>query len=80
MKAAAEHKDQVKQLIITDAGHDDAKQVADIQDLISRDVDLLIVSANTEQALDPAVTRAWRQGFPWSWSTAASPRTISSPS
>ncbi|MBB3148783.1 ribose transport system substrate-binding protein [Phyllobacterium trifolii] len=64
MKAAAEHKDQVKQLIITDAGHDDAKQVADIQDLISREVDLLIVSANTEQALDPAVTRAMERGIP----------------
>ncbi len=31
MKAAAEHKDKIKQLIVTDAGHDDAKQVADIQ-------------------------------------------------
>lgn len=38
-KAAAEHKDEIKKLIITDAGHDDAKQVADIQDLISRGVD-----------------------------------------
>ncbi|WP_244631176.1 ABC transporter substrate-binding protein [Aureimonas sp. ME7] len=64
MKAAAEHKDQIKQLIITDAGHDDAKQVADVQDLISRQVDILIVSANTEQALDPAITRATKRGIP----------------
>jgi len=64
MKAAAEHKDQIKQLIITDAGHDDAKQVADVQDLISRQVDILIVSANTEQALDPAITRAMKRGIP----------------
>ncbi|TWF59134.1 ABC transporter substrate-binding protein [Neorhizobium alkalisoli] len=63
-KAAAEHKDQIKQLLITDAGHDDAKQVSDIQDLTSRGVDLLIVSANTEQAVDPAVTRAMEQGIP----------------
>jgi len=33
------------------------KQIADIQDLASRGVDLLIVSANTEKALDPALAR-----------------------
>ena len=63
-KAAGEHKDAIKHLIITDAGHDDAKQIADIQDLVSRGVDLLIVSANTEKAIDPAVTRAMKQGIP----------------
>ena len=63
-KAAAEHKDQIKHLLITDAGHDDAKQIADIQDLVSRGVDLLIVSANTEKAIDPAVSRAMKQGIP----------------
>jgi ribose transport system substrate-binding protein len=63
-KAAAEHKDQIAHLLITDAGHDDAKQVADIQDLVSRGVDLLIVSANSQQALDPAVTRVTKQGIP----------------
>ena len=63
-RAAAEHKDTIKKLIVTDAGHDDAKQVADIQDLVSRQVDLLIVSANTQQALDPAVSRAMKAGVP----------------
>ena len=63
-KAAAERKDQIGKLIVTDAGHDDAKQVADMQDLISRGVDLLIVSANTQQALDPAVSQAMAQGIP----------------
>jgi ribose transport system substrate-binding protein len=63
-KAAAENKDQISKLIITDAGHDDSKQVADMQDLISRGVDLLIVSANTQQALDPAVSQAMAQGIP----------------
>ena len=63
-KAASEHKDAIKQLLITDAGHDDAKQVSDIQDLMSRGVDLLIVSANTEQAVDPAVSRAMERGIP----------------
>ena len=64
MKAAAEHPDQIKQLLITNGNMDDAKQAADIQDLISRGVDLLIVSANTQKALDPVVTRAMKQGIP----------------
>jgi len=64
MKAAAENKDKIAHLLITDAGHDDSKQVADIQDLVSRGVDLLIVSANTAQALDPAVTRVMESGIP----------------
>lgn len=64
MKSAAAHKDEIERLIITDAGHDDAKQVADIQDLVSQDIDLLIVSANTQQALDPAVSRVMRRGIP----------------
>ena len=38
-KAAHDHADVVKKLLITDAGHDDAKQVADIQDLVSRGVE-----------------------------------------
>jgi len=63
-KAAHDHADKVKKLIITDAGHDDAKQIADIQDLISRGVDLLIVSANTAQALDPVVSQATAKGIP----------------
>src|ERR1700736_3235706 len=63
-KAAHDHADIVKKLLITDAGHDDAKQIADIQDLVSRGVDLLIVSANTSQALDPAVTQVAERGIP----------------
>ena len=64
MKAASEHADVIKQIIITNGNMDDAKQAADIQDLISRGVDLLIVSANTQKALDPVVTRAMKQGIP----------------
>src|ERR1700683_5495934 len=63
-KAAHDHADVVKKLLITDAGHDDAKQIADIQDLVSRGVDLLIVSANTAQALDPVVSQATAKGIP----------------
>lgn len=63
-QGAEDHKSVISKLIITDAGHDDAKQVSDVQDLASQGVDLLIVSANTEKALDPVVTRVMRQGIP----------------
>ena len=63
-QAAADNADQIKQLIITDANDDPAKQVADVQDLISRGGDLLIVSAATAEALDAIVTRAYEEGIP----------------
>lgn len=63
-QAAADNADQIKQLLITDANDDPAKQVADVQDLISRGVDLLIVSAATAEALDAIVTRAYEDGIP----------------
>ena len=62
--AAARHADQIDKLIITDANDDPAKQAADIQDLVEREVDLLIVSPATAEALDPAVTRAMSRGIP----------------
>ena len=63
-QAAHDNADQIKQLIITDANDDPAKQVSDVQDLISRGVDLLIVSAATAEALDAIVTRAYEAGIP----------------
>jgi ABC-type sugar transport system substrate-binding protein len=43
--AISRHKDVVQKFIVTDANHNDAKQVSDIEDLISQGVDLLIVPA-----------------------------------
>jgi len=63
-QAAHDNADKIKQLIITDANDDPAKQVSDVQDLISRGVDLLIVSAATAEALDAIVTRAHESGIP----------------
>ena len=51
--AAATHKDLIKQLIITDANNSPAKQVSDIEDLLQRGVDILLVSASKSDALDP---------------------------
>ena len=61
---AAKHKDAIKQLLVTDANDDANKQVADIQDLLQRKPDLLIVRPATAQALDPAVSRAMKSGVP----------------
>lgn len=63
-QAAADNKDQISQLLITDAGDDPTKQVSDVQDLLERGVDILIVSASTADALDAIVTRATEQGVP----------------
>jgi ribose transport system substrate-binding protein len=63
-QAAADNKDKIKKLLITDANDDPAKQVSDVQDLIERGVDLLIVSAATADALDAIVTKAYQQGIP----------------
>ena len=62
--AIARNKSLVSDFIVTDANHNDAKQVSDIEDLISQGVDLLIVSANTSDALDPVVSRALRRDIP----------------
>ena len=63
-QAAADNSDRISKLIITDANDSPSKQVADIQDLLERDVDILIVSAATSDALDPIVTRATNRGVP----------------
>ncbi len=62
--AAAKNKDKIKQLLITDANDDAAKQVSDVQDLLQRGVDLLIVSPATAEALDPVVQQAMDAGVP----------------
>ena len=61
--AAEQHKDLIKQVIITDANDNPTKQVSDIQDLLQRNVDILIVRPSTE-AVDAAVVRAVKKGVP----------------
>lgn len=63
-QAVADNSDVIEQLYVTDANDDPAKQVSDIQDLLERGVDLLIVSAASSDALDRAVTSAMRRGTP----------------
>ncbi len=62
--AAARHKDVISHLYITDANNSPSKQISDVQDLLERGVDLLLVSASKADALDPVVSRAMRNGTP----------------
>ena len=62
-RAAEQNKGMIKKLIVTDANDNPTKQVADIQDLLQRGVDILIVRPATE-AVDAAINRAAQQGIP----------------
>jgi ribose transport system substrate-binding protein len=62
--AAGQHRDQIKKFIVTDANDDPSKQIADIQDLISQGVDLLLIAPSKGDALDAVVGRALKQGIP----------------
>lgn len=62
--SAGQHRDDIAHLLVTDANDDPSKQIADIQDLISQGVDLLLIAASTEDALDSVVGRAFEQGIP----------------
>jgi len=57
-------KDLIKKFYITDAQDKPDKQIADTEDLVAKGIDLLIISAATSAALDPIVTRVYKQGIP----------------
>jgi len=59
---ASKNKD-VKNVIVTDAANNVAKQIADMEDLITRKVDLIIITA-PPTALIPAVEKAVDAGIP----------------
>lgn len=59
---ASKHKD-IKQVIVTDANNNVAKQIADMEDLIAKKVDLIVITA-PPTALVPAVEKAVRAGIP----------------
>lgn len=51
-------------LIITDANGHTAKQISDIEDLVSRKVDLLITSPKDALALTPVISSVYKKGIP----------------
>lgn len=59
-KAATENN---VELVVVDAGDDAAKQTSDIEDLVSRNVGVLIVNPVDSDAVAPAVKSAMSQGI-----------------
>ncbi len=55
---------EVKEMIVTDAGGDVSKQVADIEDLLTRGVDALLVAPGSEVALNGVLEKAYDSGIP----------------
>ncbi|WP_371229212.1 substrate-binding domain-containing protein [Roseovarius sp. 2305UL8-3] len=63
-EAQAKNYPEIKEFIYTDAGGSNEKQIADIEDLISRGVDLIMMSPREAQALVPAVDAIKAAGIP----------------
>lgn len=61
--AASQHKDRVKKLIVTEADGDISKQISDIEDLISKKVDAILITAISPKALIPVVNKAMAAGI-----------------
>jgi ribose transport system substrate-binding protein len=59
---ASQHAD-IDEVIVTDANFNPAKQVADIEDLISKDVDLILYWPVDEQAIQGALQKAVERGI-----------------
>lgn len=59
-----QYPDLIEDFIFTDAGGTNEKQIADVEDLISRGVDLIMMSPREAQALVPAVEAIKEAGIP----------------
>ena len=63
-EAAAAKDSRIEKLIILDAGFDQAKQVADIEDLIAQGVDAIIVQPVTSTSANASIEKAVAAGIP----------------
>ncbi len=61
--SASQHADLVKELIVTEADGDISKQIADIEDLIAKGVDAILITAANPKALIPVVAKAMAAGI-----------------
>ncbi len=55
---------EIAEFYITDAQDNSTKQLADVEDLLAKGIDLLIIAPATESALNPAVEKAMDKGVP----------------
>jgi ribose transport system substrate-binding protein len=61
---AQQHPELISNLIVLDAGGDTNKQISDVEDLITRKVDAIVLSPNSSTALNPAISDAKAAGIP----------------
>jgi ribose transport system substrate-binding protein len=61
---AASEYPEIEEIARTDANDSPEKQVSDIEDLLVRGVDCLIVASTSEEAIDPAIEQAMAEGVP----------------
>jgi len=64
LKAAAEANPDVAELHVTDAGGDINKQIADIEDLMAKGIDALLVTPASPTALIPVIEEVYDAGIP----------------
>ena len=57
------HKDLIKEYIHTDANGSIPKQIADIQDLMAKGADIIIVTPTSPTALNPVLEKAYAKGI-----------------
>lgn len=58
------YPDLIKEVIVTDAESKPDKQLSDVETLLAKGIDLLIINPATDAALNPAVERAMEEGVP----------------
>lgn len=64
MRAEAERRSDEYQLVVTDAQGQTAKQVSDVEDLIARRVDVILLAPREFEGLAPALQAAKRANIP----------------
>ena len=52
------------EIVVTDANNESSKQVTDVEDLLAQEIDLLIISPLTAEALTDVVARVMEEGIP----------------
>ena len=61
---ASLHQDLIGEIVITDSNGEVAKQVNNIEDLVARNVDIIVVTPLSESALIPVFKKAKDKGIP----------------
>lgn len=64
-KAEAERqKSLIRSFLVTDAGGNQSKQIADVEDLLAKGIDALIITPASPTALVPVIGKAYAKGIP----------------